>query len=68
MDLLQTIGQEERFSDLTNKAVDYDLGSLRVKAIDLETLIAAKTFANRAKDRHSLPFLRELFRLENENG
>ena len=46
----------------------YDLGELLVRAIDLKTLIASKEHADRAKDRYSLPFLRELLRMGREGN
>jgi predicted nucleotidyltransferase len=68
LDLLRLIGKDLEYEHLLDRTVDYDLGELRVQAIDLETLIEAKEYADRPKDRYALPFLRELLRLKRESG
>jgi predicted nucleotidyltransferase len=62
LDLLRTIGDDLGYEALLSRTIEYDLGDLRVRAIDLETLIETKAYANRAKDLYALPFLRELVR------
>jgi predicted nucleotidyltransferase len=63
LDLLRNIGAGLEYADLLPRTIEYDLGGLRIRAIDLETLIESKAFADRPKDRYALPFLQELLRL-----
>ena len=60
LDLLQRIGKDLHYADLVHRSVEYALEDLRVRAIDLETLIEAKEVAGRPKDRYALQFLRPL--------
>ena len=64
LDVLRSIGDGLGFAELAERAVDYDLGPIQVRAADLETLIAAKEAAGRDKDRAHLPVLRETLRLQ----
>lgn len=63
LDVLREIGSGLDYAALAARAVDYDLGGVRVRAADLETQIAAKEAAGRDKDRAHLPILREALRL-----
>jgi predicted nucleotidyltransferase len=63
LDLLRNIGADLEYADLLPRTIEYDLGGLSVRAIDVETLIESKAFADRPKDRYALPFLHELLRL-----
>jgi hypothetical protein len=63
LDVLREVGSGLDYAALAARAVDYDLGAVRVRAADLETLIAAKEVAGREKDRAHLPILREALRL-----
>lgn len=60
LDLLQSIGNDLRYDKLVLRTVAYELDGLHVRAIDLPTLIEAKTIANRPKDLYALPYLRRL--------
>ena len=60
LDLLRHIADSLDYSALVPRSVAYDLDGMVVLAVDLETLIAAKEFADRPKDRYALPFLRTL--------
>jgi len=66
LDLLQTIGDNLGYADLIDRTCEYQIDTLRFTALDLETLIEAKEFADRPKDHYSLPFLRELLRIETD--
>lgn len=66
--LLREIGDGWTFDDLSTRSVEYQLDDSVVRAIDLETLIEAKTIANRDKDRYALPFLRRLLQLQREES
>jgi predicted nucleotidyltransferase len=64
LDVLREIGDHLGFAELLSRSVVYDLGPARVRAADLETLIAAKEIAGREKDRAHLAVLRETLRLQ----
>lgn len=68
LDLLRSIGNELGYQELLSRSIEYDLEGMRVRAIDLETLIEAKRLANRPKDLLALPFLLETLRLQQEEG
>ena len=46
--------------------VSYQVEGLQLLVLDLETVIASKTFANREKDRATLPILRRALALKRE--
>jgi hypothetical protein len=59
LDVLGSIGRNRTYEDLLSHTVDMDLGKdLRVKVLDLETLIVVKEEVGGAKDLAVLPFLR----------
>lgn len=60
LDLLQSIGHGRRYDDLLLRSIEYRVDGLTVKAIDVPTLIEAKTVANRPKDHYALLYLQEL--------
>jgi hypothetical protein len=68
LDLLQEIGAGLDYTALIGRTVDYEIGDRTFRAIDLSTLIESKTVADRPKDHHALPFLRELLRLTEESN
>lgn len=68
LDLLRSIGHGLEYPQLLARSVDYDLDGLTVRAIDVETLIEAKAFADRPKDRLALPFLLALRDSEGRGG
>ncbi len=63
LDLLRSVGEDLDYASLVTRTVEYSLEGFRIRAIDLDTLIEAKTYADRPKDHYALPFLRELLRL-----
>jgi hypothetical protein len=68
LDLLGTIGAGRSYDDLLPRSVEMDLGEgLRVRVLDLETLIAVKEETGREKDRAVLPILRRTL-LERSRG
>jgi len=59
LDLLGTIGSNLAYEDLVSRSVELDIGEgLRVRVLDLETLIAIKEELGGEKDRAVLPVLR----------
>ena len=65
LDLLCTIGRGLAYEDLLPHTTSMELGSgIRVRVLDLETLIALKTELNGDKDRIALPILRQALKLK----
>lgn len=64
LDLLRIIGDGLTFQDLSGRTKEYDVSGLRIRALDVETLIETKEFANRPKDRNALLYLRQLLDME----
>jgi hypothetical protein len=59
LDLLGTIGRELAYQDLLPHSIEMDIGEgIRVRVLDLETLIAIKEELAGEKDRAMLPILR----------
>ena len=58
LDALGELGEGESFEALFDDSVVVDLGSIRIRALGLERLIAAKERAGRDKDLAVLPLLR----------
>jgi predicted nucleotidyltransferase len=59
LDVLGTIGSGRAYEDLLPHTVEMDIGEgLRIKVLDLETLIAVKEEVGGAKDLAVLPILR----------
>ena len=70
VDVLRTVGKDLAFHDLVGKSKVLEVEELRVRVLDLETIIETKEHADRPKDRYQLLFLRQLLaeirRLESE--
>jgi len=59
LDLLGTIGRNLSYEDLLPHSVEMDVGEgIRIRVLDLETLIAIKEELGGEKDRAMLPILR----------
>jgi predicted nucleotidyltransferase len=59
LDLLGTIGRDLGYQDLVPRSVELDIGEgLRIRVLDLETLITIKEELGGDKDRAILPILR----------
>jgi predicted nucleotidyltransferase len=59
LDLLGAIGKGRRFEELVDSTVELEIeDGLRVRVLDLETLIEIKEETGREKDRAVLPLLR----------
>ena len=59
LDLLGTIGRNLAYKDLLAHSVEMDIGEgVRIRVLDLETLIAIKEELSGEKDRAILPILR----------
>lgn len=70
LDLLGTVGRGLTYSDLLSRSVEMEVDEgLRVRVLDLETVIATKEYAGADKDRAVLPILRQTLRLaKDKNG
>jgi hypothetical protein len=60
VDVLRTVGNDLAFQDLVGKSRVLEVEELRVRVLDLETIIETKEHADRPKDRYQLLFLRQL--------
>ena len=60
LDVLRVIGDGLEFRDLQHRVKEYEVSGLRIRALDVKTLIETKEFANRPKDQSALLFLRQL--------
>ncbi len=60
LDVLRTVGKDLGYQDLVEKSRMLDVAELRVRVLDLETIIETKEHADRPKDRYQLLFLRQL--------
>lgn len=60
VDVLRTVGKDLAFQDLVGKSRVLEVEELRVRVLDLETIIETKEHADRPKDRYQLLFLRQL--------
>lgn len=72
-DLLGTVGNQRSYEDLLPRSVVEEIEpTLRIRVVDLETLIATKEEANRPKDLAVLPILRatlaEIRRIRSESS
>jgi predicted nucleotidyltransferase len=70
VDVLRTVGKDLAYPDLIERSRELEIAELRVRVLDLETIIETKEHADRPKDRYQLLFLRQLLaeiqRLETE--
>ena len=67
LDVLGTIGQNPGYEELVPHSAELEIGGrLRVRVLDLETLIAVKEAVGGEKDRATLPILRRT--LEAKSG
>jgi hypothetical protein len=60
LDLLGTIGTNRSFEELVGFSSELQLGELRIRILDLETLIAIKEETGHAKDKAVLEVLRKM--------
>ncbi|HEV7785321.1 MAG TPA: hypothetical protein VGQ28_08295 [Thermoanaerobaculia bacterium] len=60
VDVLRTVGKDLAFRDLVGKSRVLEVEELRVRVLNLETIIETKEHADRPKDRYQLLFLRQL--------
>ena len=67
-DVIRTIGPDLGYQDLVSRCHDYQVADLRVRAIDLPTLIEAKEIADRPKDRYALLFLRQTLAMQSSGS
>lgn len=61
LDLLGTIGADRNYEELLNHSIEYEVGGLRLRVLDLETLIKVKEEVGFEKDKAVLPILRRTF-------
>ena len=64
LDVLRAIADEQTYEDLLPRTSEYELEGMRLRVLDLESVIESKEFANRDKDRAVLPILRRTLELK----
>lgn len=64
LDVLIRVGKDLTYAELLDRCVEYEVADLRLKVLDLQTVIESKEFANRDKDRAALPILRRTLELK----
>ena len=66
LDLLGGLGEGLEYEDFGGRTQEYEMAGIRVRAIDLPTLIEVKERVNRDKDRAVLPILRRTLELKRQ--
>jgi len=64
LDVLGNLGEGFTYEDLVQRTHSYELEGLRVRVLDLPSVIELKELANRDKDRAVLPILRRTLELK----
>jgi predicted nucleotidyltransferase len=64
LDVLETIGDGLKYSDLLSETREYEVGDLSLRALRLEAIILSKEQAGRDKDLAVLPILRRTLQLK----
>ena len=64
LDVLNAIGNSLTYRDLVGRTVEYELGELRVRVLELAAVIETKEQANREKDRAVMPVLRQTLKMK----
>jgi hypothetical protein len=68
LDVLGNLGEGFAYEDLVERTHPYELEGLRVRALELASLIELKELANREKDRAVLPILRRTLEMKSEKA
>lgn len=68
LDVLETIGNNLKYSDLVGTTQVYEVGGLSLRSLDLETIILSKEQAGREKDLAVLPILRRTLQLKKDGS
>jgi len=68
LDVASEIGSGMRFEEAYRRSSEHAVGTLRLRALELDAVIETKEQANRDKDRATLPVLRETLRLRQERS
>lgn len=64
LDVLGGLGEGLVYEDLAGRTHDYEMAGIRVRSLDLPTLIEVKERVGRDKDRAVLPVLRQTLRMK----
>ena len=68
LDILGTIGAERGYEDLLPHATELEVAGMRLRVLDLDTLIQVKEETGHPKDKAVLPILRETFLEKRRRG
>ena len=60
VDLMRSVGHDLLYEHLIDRTRELEIGTYRVRVLELEAIIETKEQADRPKDRYQLPFLRQL--------
>ena len=66
LDLIQTIGGKLGYAELLPRSQSFEIEGMEVRALDLETLIETKRFANRPKDLFAVLELQRILELRRQ--
>ena len=64
LDVLRSIGDGQAYEDLLPQSSEYEVEGMRLRVLNLESIIESKEFANRDKDRAVLPILRRTLKIK----
>jgi len=68
LDVLSRVGDDLFYEQLLDRSIDYEVEGLRLKVLNLETVIECKEIAGRDKDHAALPILRRTLELKRSAG
>lgn len=68
LDLIQAVGGTLGYSELLQRSEEFDIEGTSVRALDLETLIETKRFANRPKDLLAVLELQRILELRHSGS
>ena len=64
LDVLRSIGDGQTYEDLLSRSSEYEVEGMRLRVLNLKSIIESKEFANREKDRAVLPILRRTLKIK----
>ncbi len=63
LDVFHSIAENLGYEDLLPRSSEYEVAGMRLRVVNLETIIESKEFSDRDKDRAVLPILRRTLEL-----
>ncbi len=68
LDVLIQVGKDLTYEVLLDRSIEYEVAGMNLKVLNLETVIESKAFADREKDRATLPILRRTLEIKRSTG